>query len=227
MTLNDNLESVLFDLDGTLLDTAPDFVAVVNELLLENNKNPIDANTITSRVSEGARALVKHAFEIDSEHANFQRLYERLLELYKRKLRTTESTLYPGLESLLVRLDESLIPWGIVTNKPELYAKILLSQLNLLKRCAVLICPDHVRKRKPDPEPIHLACQKLKCNENRSVYIGDHVRDIRAAKSANVTSIAAAYGYLNQETRVENWKADFIVRNSTELEQLLNSLRFR
>ena len=128
---------------------------------------------------------------------------------------------------MLVRLDESLIPWGIVTNKPELYAKILLSQLNLLKRCAVLICPDHVRKRKPDPEPIHLACQKLKCNENRSVYIGDHVRDIRAAESANVTSIAAAYGYLNQETRVENWKADFIVRYSTELEQLLSSLRFR
>ena len=227
MTLNDNLECVLFDLDGTLLDTAPDFVAVVNELLLENNKNPIDANTITSRVSDGAQALVKHAFEIDSEHVNFQRLYERLLELYKRKLGTTESTLYPGLESLLVRLDESLIPWGIVTNKPELYATILLTQLNLHKRCAVLICPDHVRKRKPDPEPIHLACQKLKCNENRSVYIGDHVRDIRAAESANVTSIAAAYGYLNQETRVENWKADFIVRNSTELEQLLNSLRFR
>ena len=227
MALNDNLECVLFDLDGTLLDTAPDFVAVVNELLLENNKDSIDANTITSRVSDGAQALVKHAFEIDSEHANFQRLYERLLELYKRKLGTTESTLYPGLESLLVRLDESLIPWGIVTNKPELYAKILLSQLNLLNRCAVLICPDHVRKRKPDPEPIHLACQKLKCNENRSVYIGDHVRDIRAAESANVTSIAAAYGYLNQETRVENWKADFIVRNSTELEQLLNSLRFR
>ena len=227
MALNDNLESVLFDLDGTLLDTAPDFVAVVNELLLENNKNPIDANTITSRVSDGARVLVKHAFEIDSEHVNLQRLYERLLELYKRKLGTTESTLYPGLESLLVRLDESLIPWGIVTNKPELYAKILLSQLNLLNRCAVLICPDHVRKRKPDPEPIHLACQKLKCNENRSVYIGDHVRDIRAAESANVTSIAAAYGYLNQETRVENWKADFIVRNSTELEQLLSSLRFR
>ena len=78
MTLNDNLECVLFDLDGTLLDTAPDFVAVVNELLLENNKNPIDANTITSRVSDGAQALVKHAFEIDSEHVNFQRLYERL-----------------------------------------------------------------------------------------------------------------------------------------------------
>ena len=104
MTLNDNLESVLFDLDGTLLDTAPDFVAVVNELLLENNKNPIDANTITSRVSDGAQALVKHAFEIDSEHVNFQRLYERLLELYKKKLATTESTLYPGLELSLIHI---------------------------------------------------------------------------------------------------------------------------
>ena len=227
MTLNGTIECVLFDLDGTLIDTAPDFITVVNELLLENNKNPIDANTITNRVSDGAQALVKHAFEIDSEHVNFQALLERLLELYKRKLGTTESTLYPGLESLSIRLDESLIPWGVVTNKPELYAKKLLSQLNLLKRCAVLICPDHVRERKPDPEPIHLACQKLKCNEKRSVYIGDHVRDIRAAESANVTSIAAAYGYLNQETRVENWKADFIVRNSTELEKLLNSLRFR
>ena len=91
----------------------------------------------------------------------------------------------------------------------------------------MLICPDHVRARKPDPEPIHLACQKLKCNEKRSVYIGDHVRDIRAAEGANVTSIAAAYGYLNQGTRVENWKADYIVRNSTELEELLSSLRFR
>ena len=224
--LETSIECVLFDMDGTLIDTAADFVKVVNQLLQENDKPPISSEAIYHTVSDGARALVKLAFDIEEDHQDFPSLNQRLLDLYYLQLATTEATLYPGLNQLLIKLEQQNIPWGIVTNKPEKYSVRLLEKLGLTDRCGVLICPDHVTERKPHPEPILLACQKLGCGTERTVYIGDHIRDIKAAKNADVIAIAAAYGYLAENAKVEEWYADFILQSAAQTESLLNLLKF-
>ena len=142
--LETSIECVLFDLDGTLIDTATDFTLVVNQLLSEQGKGSLSQEAIHQNVSNGARALVKKAFGIDESDEDFSELLERLLELYYQQLNTTTATLYPGLDRLLSQLEEQNIPWGIVTNKPEKYSVRLLEKLALSSRCSVLICPDHV-----------------------------------------------------------------------------------
>lgn len=224
--LETSIECVLFDLDGTLIDTAADFVKVVNQLLEEHDKPAISAESIHHTVSDGARALVKLAFQIEESHHDFQTLNQRLLDLYYAQLSSTEATLYPGINELLLKLERQKIPWGIVTNKPEKYSELLLDKLELRQRCSVLVCPDHVTDRKPHPEPILLACQKVGCGTERTVYIGDHIRDIQAAKNADVIAIAAAYGYLGVDAKVEEWYADFILQSAAQTESLLNLLKF-
>ena len=226
MSLQTSIECVLFDLDGTLIDTAPDFIQVVNKLLEEEERTSIDSNLIYQTVSDGARALVKLAFAIEEDAEEFPKLNQRLLDLYKEQIKATEAFLYPSLDSLLQKLEQARIPWGIVTNKPELYTVALLNELALSERCSVLICPDHVKNRKPHPEPILLACEKLHCDIEKTVYIGDHQRDIQAAKNADVIAIAAGYGYLNAESKIEEWYADFIVHQPEQIEPLLNLLNF-
>ena len=226
MSLKTSIECVLFDLDGTLIDTAPDFIQVLNQLLEQHGERPIDSRLIYKTVSDGARALVKLAFGINESEDTFQQLNQQLLDLYAEKIKATESALYPSIDNLLIQLESASIPWGIVTNKPSLYASALLEQLNLNQRCSALICPDHVQNRKPHPEPIFLACQKLDCNTERTIYIGDHRRDIQAARNADVIAVAAAYGYLNEGSKIEEWHADFIVQKPEQIEPLLNSLRF-
>ncbi len=224
--LQTSIECVLFDLDGTLIDTAADFRLVLNQLLQEHSKTSLPIEAVHRTVSDGARALVKLAFEIDEDQADFPALHQRLLELYYNQLNSTEAALYPGLDSLLQQLEAQEIPWGIVTNKPEKYSIRLLAQLQLTHRYSVLVCPDHVSETKPDPEPILLALQKLGCNSERAVYIGDHVRDVQAAKNADVIAVAAAYGYLSENTKVEEWYADFILHSPEQTTTLLNLLKF-
>jgi len=224
--LETSIECVLFDLDGTLIDTAPDFTQVVNQLLSEHDKEALSHETIHLNVSNGARALIVNAFGIDEAHDDFADLLQRLLELYYEQLNSTLATLYPGLNDLLAQLEEQNIPWGIVTNKPEKYSVRLLEQLELSSRCSVLVCPDHVSETKPHPEPIFLALQKLGCDSERTVYLGDHIRDIQAAKNADVIAIAAAYGYLAADAKVEEWYADFILQAPEQTTSLLNLLKF-
>ena len=224
--LETSIDCVLFDLDGTLIDTAPDFTLVVNKLLAEHGKGPLSHEIIHLNVSNGARALVKSSFEIDEAHDDFADLLQRLLDLYFEQLNSTVATIYPGLDDLLKQLEAQNIPWGIVTNKPEKYSVRLLEKLHLSSRCSVLVCPDHVSETKPHPEPIFLALERLGRNSERCVYIGDHIRDIQAAKNADVIAIAAAYGYLAADTKVEEWYADFILQSSKQTISLLNLLKF-
>ena len=221
-----NIDCVLFDLDGTLIDTAPDFYKVLNALLAEHGREPVSRKAIEQTVSDGARALVKLGFGIEEDEPGFDALNQRLLDLYFEQLSATESQLYPGMAELLSDMESSDIAWGIVTNKPELYSKKLLQKLDLASRCRSLVCPDHVTARKPDPEPILLACSQLNRGTERTVYLGDHVRDIQAAKNADVIAIAAAYGYLHADSRVEEWYADFILHDPEQARDLLELLQF-
>jgi len=226
MSISTSIECVLFDLDGTLIDTLPDFKVVLDQLLQENHKPAIDRNLVHQTVSDGARALVKLGFAIEESHVDFSKLHQRLLELYYQQLSATTSSLYPGLSELLDKFEAAQIDWGIVTNKPEKYCIRLLENLQLLERCPVLICPEHVAKTKPNPEALLLACQKLDCNIERTIYIGDHLRDMQAAKNADIIAVAAGYGYLSKDAVIEEWNADFILRSSEQTEALLSMLKF-
>jgi len=215
------LKAMLFDLDGTLVDTAADFTAVLNDMTRAAGIAPTPYEAIHQTVSNGARALVKLAFDLNPEDPLFQSHLDTLLGLYRQRIESTQATLYPGMESLLAQMELSGIKWGIVTNKPQLYSRPLLSQLQLLERCATLICPDDVTQTKPHPEPLFLACTQMGLSPETVVYVGDHPRDIEAGNAAGMFTIAVTYGYLPSTPPVDSWGADLIVDRVEEIQQCL------
>ena len=214
------IEAVLFDLDGTLIDTAPDFVRVVNLLRQENNLPPIAAQRVRAQVSNGARALITLAFDLKEGEDGFAEKLQQLLDLYLNNL-AEESTLFNGLNELLEVLEQQNIPWGIVTNKPRRYTVPLLEGLNLTERCAVVICPDDVTHKKPHPEPLLMACDAINAAPNKTLYVGDHIRDIASGNSAQNSTIAVSWGYIDEGEDLTLWNADHIIHTSEELLQLL------
>ncbi len=215
--------SVLFDLDGTLVDTAPDFHWVINELLREESRSEVSYPFIRRYVSNGARAMIRAAFQLDEDDSSFGRLHARMLEIYQEHL-DVDSKLFPGLEQCLNLLEDNDIPWGVVTNKPELYTTPVMKGLRLADKASSIICPDHVEHKKPHPEALFLACQQINCSAQDSVYIGDHLRDIEAGNRAGMTTIGATYGYLNEGEDPSDWKANHYIECATELTPLLQSL---
>tara|TARA_R110001592_G_scaffold23431_6_gene91830 strand:- start:993 stop:1667 length:675 start_codon:yes stop_codon:yes gene_type:complete len=214
-------KAVLFDLDGTLLDTAADFADVVQQMTVQAARPSIEFTAIHKTVSNGARALVELAFEIQAGHPDFEERLDTLLALYAQRILTTKATLYPGMDALLLQLENAGIPWGIVTNKPERYSRALLESLGLSTRCSTLICPDHVSQSKPHPEPLFLACKQLNIDPQDAIYVGDHPRDIDAGRAAGMYTIAVRYGYLPDAPPVEQWQADLVVDNAEQIRQRL------
>jgi len=213
-------EAVLFDLDGTLIDTAPDFIFVVNRMLEEEGRAPLPDPLIRNTVSNGAKALITLAFNINEEHQDFLNHRQRLLDLYSEHL-AVKSHLFQGMDLLLDNLETRRIPWGIVTNKPEQYAEPLISALALGGRCSVLICPDHVQHTKPDPEALFKACKKLNTKPTNSIYVGDHLRDIQAGQNAMMKTIVALFGYISPDDDPLLWGADFAATDPLELSDII------
>lgn len=218
------ITAVLFDLDGTLLDTAPDFAFVVNQLRQQYGQPALDYSLIRATVSNGARALITLAFGLEEGDSGFDSLRQQLLELYSQHL-DVDTKPFDGISELLDWLDGQLLPWGIVTNKPRLYTDPIIKALGLSTRCAAVVCPDDVQKTKPDPEPLHLACHRMQCEAHQTLYIGDHRRDIEAGINAEMQTIAANYGYISSADPTENWGANFYVDHACELIPLIQSLR--
>ena len=217
------LEAVLFDLDGTVLDTAPDFHWVINQLLAEEDMEPVSLEFLREHVSNGARAMVCAAFEIDITDSRFTALHQRMLSLYLQHL-DVDTIPFQGISDLLDWLEHHQIPWGIVTNKPELYTTPVLEGLNLQHRASSIICPDHVTERKPHPEPLFLACTQIGCQPENTLYVGDHIRDIESGRRAGMKTIAAGYGYIDADTDIRSWAADHYVDCASEIKPLLQSL---
>ncbi|WP_426416591.1 HAD family hydrolase [Aestuariirhabdus sp. LZHN29] len=216
MSKTEPLGCVLFDLDGTLLDTAPDFVLVLNQLLEEQQRPALAEPLIRATVSNGARALVTLGFDLTADEAGFEPLRERLLELYEARL--GEQTLpFDGIDRLLESLEQRNIPWGVVTNKPSRYTLPLLEKLGYLSRCATVVCPDQVRHSKPHPEPMLLACQQAASTPATTIYVGDHERDIQAGHNAGMATIAALYGYLEADLDWRQWNATHQVFHAAEI----------
>ncbi len=215
-----NYQAVLFDLDGTLLDTAPDFTTALNKLLVSRSRAALPDARIRALVSDGAAALLASAFECDTDSPGFAELRVEFLELYHQHL-AQQTRPYPGLPEVLGRLATAGIPWGIVTNKPALYTSAILRNLALAPPPAVVICPEHVVNAKPHPAPIMSACGELGVAPTATIYIGDHRRDIEAGNSAGATTIAAAYGYIGANDDPANWGAHYLIHRPQQLASLL------
>lgn len=215
------VSAVLFDLDGTLVDTAEDFVLVLNTQRERHQLSPLPHNDIRNTVSDGARALTKLAFGGDEGESQFEARRQELLELYEKHV-GDQSALFPGMNKLLKHLEDHNIPWGIVTNKPRQYATPLLQKLSLSERCSILICPDDVTRAKPDPEALLLASNRLNTSPSSCLYVGDHERDIIAGRAANMATVAARYGYLKNKALCSDWQADFIIDHADDLRDELS-----
>jgi len=225
---NRTIKAILFDLDGTLMETAHDLAAALNQLLMEENKQPLTLSDIAKEASNGTNALLALGFSVHSNDESFQRLKTRFLDIYLHLLQTQCTTpLFPEIERLLQKLEKKCMPWGIVTNKPKYLTTPLLAWHKLHQRCAVLICPEDVIAVKPAPEALFKACQAIQCPPNQCLYIGDHERDIIAGHHAKMTTIAAAYGYLEHGAKPEKWKATHIARHPSEILQWLEKNQWR
>ena len=214
------LAAVFFDLDGTLADTAGDFIPVVQTLRAEAGLKPLPPERIRASVSNGARGLVTLALDLTEGDEAFEHWRQRLLTLYGGIL-GTHATLFPGLRALIGTLAEAGIAWGVATNKPRAYTAPLLERLAIEPPPASVVCPDDVRERKPHPESLLLNCREAGCSPGAAIYVGDHVRDIEAGRRAGLYTVAAAYGYIEPGDDPARWGADALVTASEALADAL------
>jgi 2-phosphoglycolate phosphatase len=209
-------EAVLFDLDGTLADTAPDMARTVNEMRIRRGLAPVAQQVVRPYVSRGARGMLMAAFDMATDHPDFPAMREEFLAIYGENL-CVDSALFPGMPSLLDRLEAEVIAWGVVTNKFERFARPLLEKMGLASRARVIIGGDTCPRAKPFPDPLLAAAARLGVKPSHSLYVGDDERDVQAARAAGMPVVVAAYGYLGDGPPPSEWKADGIVDSAGEL----------
>jgi phosphoglycolate phosphatase len=207
--------ALLLDLDGTLLDTAPDMGGALNLLRAEHGRAPLPADTIRPVVSHGAVRLVALGFPEATGQA-FETLRLRFLEIYAANL-AIGTRLFPGFDAVLERLEAQGIPWGIVTNKPGWLTDPLLAALGLNRRAACAVSGDTVAERKPHPLPLLHAARLVGVAPERWVYVGDAERDIQAGRAAGMTTVVAAYGYIAASEDPLQWQPHGVVQTPDEL----------
>ena len=207
---------VLFDLDGTLIDTAPDMVNALNQALAEEGYAPLDYHDCRQHVSHGSKAMIEMGFGAQQAEKDFKRRRNRFLRLYENNM-CEDTVLFAGMDSVLDYLENTDICWGIVTNKPEYLTLPLLEAMNLRSRACSVISGDTIAQCKPDPAPMRLAlaqCGKLAEN---TVYIGDAQRDIQAGKNANIYTLLATYGYISTKDDIASWGADDNIQQAMDI----------
>lgn len=210
------LRSVLFDLDGTLLDTAPDLAAALNHVLINNGREALPFETIRPWVSHGGLVLIKNGFNIEQDALEFDELRQQLLHFYHNNL-SVNTTLFSGMSDVLDKLEKANIKWGVVTNKPGWLTDPLLDELQLTERCSCIISGDTLNERKPHPLPLQHACKLIGCDVSESLYIGDAQRDIEAGINANMPTLVALFGYINDLDYPENWGANAMINSPSEI----------
>jgi 2-phosphoglycolate phosphatase len=216
-----SLAAVLLDLDGTLVDTAPDLVAVLNRLLRESGRPRMPYAIARNVVSNGASGLLRLGLGSDASADEVESLRPRFLEIYAAQI-AHGSRMFIELHAL----DDigSRFRLGVVTNKPDAYTKPLLAALDLAPRIATVISGDRLPQRKPDPAPLKLAASELHLPASRCVYVGDAPRDIEAGRAAGMPTIAAAYGYIRPSEDPYAWGADAVIRRPNDLARALAAL---
>ncbi len=214
------VKAILFDLDGTLLDTAEDLGGALNLLLIDEGKAPLPFDSFRNVVSNGGNALVSLGFGTDVGSSEHAALYNRLLDFYAENL-AEHTRPFNGMRNVIARINEVGMHWGVVTNKPRRFSAPLMELMEFEPPCAVLVCPDDVTHRKPHPEPMLLATTLLDCSPAQAVYVGDHLRDIEAGQAAGMHTVAASYGYIEAEDSAAAWNADYQIDQPTDLLDLI------
>ncbi len=213
-------EAVLFDLDGTLLDTAPDMIDALNVICAEEGAKAVPYDRARGYVSNGAVGLLRLAFPA-FDPVQHSALHRRYLERYAARL-AVDTCLFPHLEGLLDKLERAGVPWGVVTNKPRGLTEPLMAALGLHHRAACTVSGDTLPERKPHPRPILFALEQISIDPARSVYVGDAWRDIESGRAAGATTVAVRYGYVEPGQDPATWGADYVVDTPLDLIALLN-----
>ena len=202
--------AVLFDLDGTLADTAPDMARTVNEMRTRRGLEAVPAARVRPHVSQGARGMIMAAFGVAPDHPDFRAMRDEFLEIYGSNL-CIDSALFPGMPELLEKLEASGIPWGVVTNKYERFARPLIERFGLGDRAGTVIGGDTCERAKPFPDPLLRGAKDLGVPPARTLYVGDDERDVQAARAAGMPVLVAGYGYLGEGTPAAQWGADAVI----------------
>ena len=211
------MSAVLFDLDGTLLDTASDMARALNRVRQEQDLPVLPVAQVRPWVSHGTRGLLRVGFDLAPDHPRAGPLRERILHHYAADL-ASDTRLFDGMEELLSAIEaDGDAGWGIVTNKPSAYTLPLLRQLDLLQRCPVVVCADQVARRKPEPDALYRACELLDIPPGDCLYVGDAERDISAGRRAGMRTLVAGYGYLGVDDDPRSWGADGIINSPLEI----------
>jgi N-acetyl-D-muramate 6-phosphate phosphatase len=198
---------VLFDLDGTLADTAPDLGFALNQQRLARGMPELPIEAVRSQASSGARGLLKIGFNIEPGQSGYDAMRDEFLDIYERNL-SRNTRLFPGVSALLEQVERRGLRWGIVTNKAERFTFPLLRALTLVDRAACVICGDTTPNPKPHPAPLLAAAEKLGIPARQCIYVGDDERDVQAGHAAGMPVVVARYGYLGNGTPPQLWGAD-------------------
>jgi len=210
------ISTVLFDLDGTLIDTAPDMAAALEILCDEEQHARLPFSEVRPVVSNGSVALVKLAFGEQLESQTLDRLKQRYLEIYQNSL-AVQSQLFEEMNDLLTYLEQNNIKWGVVTNKPGWLTEPLMETLGLHLRAACIVSSDSTVNRKPHPEPMYYACKLADSRPEECIYVGDARRDIEAGQNAGMKTVIAKYGYIGAWEKTEDWQADYSIQRPSQL----------
>ena len=214
------IQAALFDLDGTLIDSSPDFVKCLNTLLIENNRSAIQESDIRHLVSDGSNVLLKN-FLKPSSNEELENFREAFFKLYHEELEDG-SNFFEGVEELIIFLEEENIPWGIVTNKFKRFAEKIIQNNPLLQQSQVLITPDDVSIAKPNPEGLIKAANILGLLPDQCIYVGDHLKDLEAGSNAGMQSIGCLFGYSMAENDETKKHTNYFVHDAYELKALLS-----
>jgi phosphoglycolate phosphatase len=214
--VNRVVKAVLFDLDGTLVDSAPDLAGAANALLAQHGRPPLPYEALRPLVGTGARGLVGAAFGVGPGDAGFEALRDAFLDTYAQRL-LQATTPFPGVPPLLAALDAAGLPWGIVTNKATRFAQPLVAGLPLLAARATLVAGDTTPFAKPHPEPLLEAARRLALSPADCLYVGDDHRDMLAGQAAGMATAAALWGYLGVGEPATAWGADLLLDQPLDL----------
>ncbi len=215
------LDCVLFDLDGTLVDTAPDLVACLNKALTAHGYVEIEHDDVRPLISHGAMAMINHVAG-DADEALKSRMLDFMLDCYQNNI-AEHSRFFAGINETLKAIETLGLKWGVVTNKRERFTLPLMEALNLSDRAACIVSGDTTANPKPHPEPMLAACKQAGVRPENCVYIGDASHDIAAGKNANMKTLAAIYGYLKEGDQPENWGADALIERPEQLLHWIHS----
>ncbi|WP_346798208.1 HAD-IA family hydrolase [Halomonas sp. Bachu 37] len=213
--------AIIFDLDGTLVDTAPDLAQATNALRRHHGLDALPFEIIRREVSNGGSALVTLALGLETDSPGHAQARTFLLEAYERAV-AEHSRVFPPLEHWLEEWEAQNRPWGVVTNKPRRYTEALLEILAL--NPGALVCADDLPVKKPAPDPLWAAAERLRVPPAQCWYVGDHLRDIQAAKAAGMTAVAVGYGYIAEHDDYRRWPADLWFASCEELVADLKTL---